>query len=262
MQYLACMVGFPGSPSFPRPSGKEVREELGRRIRRIRKRKGWSRRTLAERALSSERSLADLEAGRGNPSLSRLLDLAAALGLSLGALLGGLGEGGRRSRVALLGLRGAGKSTVGARLAARLGWSFLELDACIEERAGLALSELFEMHGERRFRVLEREALEACLDRQEPFVIATGGGLVGEEETYARLRASCFCVWLRARPEDHWERVLSQGDTRPMRDRERAFADLRAILAEREPLYRRADLVLDTSGRDPGSLAAEIAARL
>lgn len=233
---------------------------LGQRLRALRRARGWSRRELAGRSGLSERSLADLEAGRANPTLLRLLDLAAALGEGLDALLAEALD--RRRVVALLGLRGAGKSTVGPRLARRLGRPFVELDRRIEEAAGMELEALFELHGQARYRELEREMLEEILADPAPKVLATGGGIVTQRETFARLRATCWCVWLKAEPEEHWRRVVAQGDRRPMRARERAFAELRALLAAREPLYRQADLTLPTDGRDPGALAAEIAARL
>jgi XRE family aerobic/anaerobic benzoate catabolism transcriptional regulator len=161
--------------------------------------------------------------------------------------------------VALLGLRGAGKSTIGPRLAARLGRPFVELDGCIEAATGLHLGEIFQMHGEAYYRQTERDVLARQL-AGEPCVLAVGGGLVTDAQSFASLRASARTVWLRADPADHWQRVLAQGDTRPMADRERAFTDLRRILAERDPLYRLADITVDTSGRPIDAIVDDVLA--
>ncbi len=149
--------------------------------------------------------------------------------------------------IALLGLRGAGKTTVGRRLARRLRLPFLELDRRIEQAAALSLSELFSLHGEDYYRRLEREVLDQVLAERRGLVIATGGGLVTSAETFARLRRSAVTVWLRARAEDHWKRVVSQGDRRPMANHPEAMAELRARLAAREPLYTLADYTIDTA---------------
>lgn len=238
---------------------------LGATVRSLRLARGWSRRDLAGRTGISERFLADVEAGRANPSLLRLLEVAAALGVELTTLL--VGAGGRalpaRARhVALLGLRGAGKSTVGPLLAAALGRRFVELDQRIEAATGLMLNELFQVHGEGYYRQAERAALAELLDEAEPSVVAVGGGLVVEPESFALLRGSAVTVWLRAEPRDHWQRVLAQGDTRPMADNERAFADLRRILAAREPLYRLADHTVETAGRSIDAVVGHLVEHL
>lgn len=234
-------------------------KRLGETVRSLRAARGWSRRELAQQTGISVRFLADVEQGSANPSLLRLLELATALGTDLPALLSGFsGHAARRRAVALLGLRGAGKSTIGPLLAAQLGCPFCELDAEVEQRAGLQLGELFQLHGEAFYRAMERQALQQLLSSTPECVIAVGGGLVTEPTTFALLRGHAVTVWLRATPEEHWQRVLAQGDTRPMADNERAFADLRRILAEREPLYQRADLTVATSGRTPEAVAEAV----
>lgn len=220
---------------------------LGTTVRALRKARGWSRRDLAGHTGISERFLADVETGRANPSLLRLQTLAIGFGVDLPALLGPLGRS-APLHVALLGLRGAGKSSVGPRLAARLSFPFVELDACVEAETGLPLGAIFQMHGEAYYRAAERRALVQQI-AAPPRVLAVGGGIVTDPQSFALLRTGARTVWLRAAAEDHWQRVLTQGDTRPMADNERAFADLRTILAEREPLYRLAEIVVDTTGR-------------
>ena len=149
--------------------------------------------------------------------------------------------------IALLGLRGAGKSTIGRRLARRLRVPFVELDRRVEEAAGLSLDEIFALHGQDYYRRLEREALELLIADDRPAVVATGGGIVTSGETYAFLRRRALTVWLRAEAEDHWNRVVQQGDRRPMADNPEAMAELRRLLAERQPLYAEAAHVVDTS---------------
>jgi XRE family transcriptional regulator, aerobic/anaerobic benzoate catabolism transcriptional regulator len=222
---------------------------VGARVRARREERGLSRRQLSERSQVSERFLAQLEAGDGNISLARFAEVAAALGSSPAALLDGADLAARPpAPVALLGVRGAGKSTVGAALAARLGLPFVELDQKIEFAAGLSLGELFELHGEAHYRQLEREALRGVLDGS-PLVLATGGSIVSDEDSYALLRQRARTVWLRARAEDHWDRVIRQGDRRPMAENPHAFAQLRELLTARAPLYGSAHHVIDTSGR-------------
>jgi len=150
--------------------------------------------------------------------------------------------------IALLGLRGAGKTTIGRRLARHLRVAFVELDRRVEEAANLSLAELFSLHGEDYYRKLERDVLQAVLAGQTPMVLATGGGLVTSPDTYALLKRSAITVWLRASPEDHWNRVLRQGDRRPMTDHPQAMSDLRSLLSAREPLYAAAAHTVDTSG--------------
>jgi len=153
----------------------------------------------------------------------------------------------RRPLVALLGLRGAGKSTIGRALARRLGVRFIELDARVEEAAGLTLAGIFSMHGEEYYRRLARELLAQLLADGEGAVIATGGSLVTDTQSLRLLLRRCRTVWLRATPEDHWRRVLAQGDERPSAASGNAQAELRALLQARSPLYAQAELTVDTS---------------
>ena len=218
---------------------------MGGRVRAIRMDRGWSRRELASRTGLSERFLAQVETGLGNPSVLKLARIASVLGTSPARLLE---EASRGQRVALLGLRGAGKSTIGVRLAARRGVPFVELDHRVEEAAGLSLREIFELHGEESYRHWEREALESVLADGGPAVLATGGGIVAHTEAYELLRRHAVTVWLRANHEDHWDRVVAQGDHRPMANDPLARQRLADLMTRREPLYRTADHTIDTSG--------------
>jgi XRE family transcriptional regulator, aerobic/anaerobic benzoate catabolism transcriptional regulator len=224
---------------------------LGERIRSLRTRSGLTARELALRSDLSERFVRDLEAGRGNISVLRLAKIGAALGESAGAMLREAEERlGRRATaplVALLGLRGAGKTAVGRRLAARLRVPFFELDRLVEATAGLSLPEIFAVHGESYYRRLELESLRNFLDEHRSGVLATGGGIAVHEEAFRLLQERAFTVWLKADPEDHWQRVVRQGDPRPMANNPRAQTELRRILAEREPYYARAHHQVDTS---------------
>ena len=219
---------------------------LGRRARALRLARGWTLREVAERSGVSPRFLVQLESGRGNISVRRLADVAQALDTTAAILLTDT-DAPPPGVIALLGLRGAGKTTVGRRLAKRRGVPFVELDRRIEQAAELSLGELFSLHGEDYYRRLEREVLQEVLNEGQPMVMATGGGLVASPETFEMLRRSAVTVWLRAAPEDHWNRVVRQGDRRPMADHPQAMADLRTLLAAREPLYSMADHVVDTS---------------
>jgi len=220
---------------------------LGRKVREERERRGFPLRELAERSGLSLRFLSLVEAGHGNISVRKLADLAHALATTPALLLQGAATAAAMPVISLLGLRGAGKSTVGRKLARRLRVPFVELDARIEQVSGLPLAEIFRLHGEAYYRRLEREALERLLHDEGALVLATGGGLVTAPETFARLRQRTVTVWLRARPEDHWSRVVQQGDPRPMEARPGAMSELRRLLAVREPLYSQAAHVIDTS---------------
>jgi len=217
--------------------------------------------------------LEDLLAQRNGPTRSddllesvgilRRLDEAAvakARGLleeNFGATTSPSDEAARRQRIALIGLRGAGKSTLGARLAKELGVPFIELDRLVEKAAGSPLNMIFDLYGPSGFRRFERRCLDEVLEKHDRFVMATGGSIVSEPATFDRLLRACYTVWLRATPEEHMERVIAQGDMRPMAHNPEAMSQLKQILAEREPLYRQADLTVDTSRRALESLTAD-----
>lgn len=249
---------------MPEVDGSLLLSRLGAEVRRRRQSLGLSRRELAVRSGVSERFLADVESGRGNASVLKLSMLAEALKTLPSALLEVAEPLVPSQRtIALLGLRGAGKSTIGSTLADRIGRPFVELDREIERQSGLGLGQIFELNGEEYFRRIERETLDRLLDEaNEPFVLATGGGLVTHRESFATLRARCATVWLRARPEDHWQRVVAQGDTRPMEGQTEAFEALRRILGERERFYELADWTVDTSDREPDAIVNELAGRM
>ena len=237
-------------------------DAVGATVRRHRERLGWSRRELAAHSGVSERFLAQLETGDGNISLRRFADVARALGTSPSALLGPADAPGAATPIALLGVRGAGKSSVGASLARQIGVEFIELDQRIEQTAGLPLGELFVLHGEAYYRRIEREVLTRLLAHPVPMVLATGGSIVNDPINYALLRARCRTIWLSAGAEDHWNRVVAQGDQRPMAENPHAFEELRGLLAARAKLYARADRTVETSGRTAKQVVAEIAAEV
>jgi XRE family aerobic/anaerobic benzoate catabolism transcriptional regulator len=259
---------------------------LGRRVRERRERLGMTRKLLAQQAEVSERYLAQLESGDGNVSIVLLRRIAAALNLTPAALVDGEAadsverrlvqrllegvpahrledvifrlmrdfgqeEAARRKRIALIGLRGAGKSTLGVLLSRALDAPFVELNREIQRETRLPVSEVFNLYGQAGYRRIEHRCLERVLAEHDSAVISTGGGLVSDEETFKLLLANCYTVWLKARPEEHMSRVLAQGDFRPMVGHQDAMDDLRRILAAREPLYRRADAAVDTSGQTP-----------
>ncbi|MEK9775209.1 MAG: shikimate kinase [Quisquiliibacterium sp.] len=224
--------------------------QLGLRVRRARGRAGLTRRDLSQRCGVSERYLAQLESGDGNISILLIRRVAAALGVDLNELVTQPVDVQRRGRIALIGLRGAGKSTLGAMLARRLRVPFFELDAQVEREIGVPLESVFTMYGQDAYRDAERRALARLLENHERCVIATGGSLVVESQTFQQLRSRCLTIWLRAEPEDHMNRVVAQGDLRPVRGREHAMVELRTILSQRERLYSLADQTVATSGMD------------
>ncbi len=245
MHYISCVSSY--------------LETVGQAVRSHRERRGWSRRELASRSGVSERFLAQLEAGLGNISLRRFAEVAHSLGTTPSALLAPADAPSGQRPIALLGVRGAGKSTVGAALAKRLGLAFVEIDREIELAAGLPLGEVFALHGEAYYRRIEREVLTRLVAAPPGTILATGGSIVNDPTNYALLRSRCRTVWLRARAEDHWNRVVAQGDRRPMADSPHAFAELRALLAAREKLYARADHAIDTTGRPVAAVVSELA---
>ena len=259
----------------------DILPKLGGRLVELRHKRGISREEAAKRAHLSLRFLADVEAGRGNISIKKLIRLCKALGtppaLVVAALIPGTDTRSklqesifsminqcdpdqlkelhewlsamlnqRRNLIALIGLRGAGKTTIGKRLATALKCEFIELDEKIEKAAGLTLQNIFEVHGEEYYRRLEHEVLLDLILRRKRAVVATGGGIVMRNETYDLLQRNCRIIWLKADPEDHWNRVLQQ-DPRPMTNYPDAFAQLQNLLERRAPLYARADAVIDTS---------------
>ncbi len=220
---------------------------------------GLTMKQLGERAGVSERFLAQLETGEGNISVARLEDVAEALSTTAAKLLSDAGTRPREDAtktsapiVALLGLRGAGKSAIGARVAKRLRVPFVELDALVAREAGMSLGTIFEMHGEAYFHRLERETLKKLLDDAgyRGAVLATGGSIVSDAETFALLKKRTLTLWLKARARDHWDRVVAQGDVRPMRDRTNAMSELRSLLKARKDLYAQAAHAIDTSSMD------------
>jgi len=230
---------------------------LSRRTRRLRQQRGLTLRALSARSGLSLRFLMAVEAGQGNISVRRLAELAAALDTTAADLLLP-GNDQAPTVVALLGLRGSGKTTIGRRLARRLRVRFVELDRQVEALAGLALGEIFSLHGEDYYRRLEREALASLLETRQSLVIATGGGLVASAETYALLERRATTVWLRATPNDYWERVIQQGDRRPINDHPQARRALADLVTRRHPLYAQAALTVDTSGRSVAETVAEV----
>lgn len=223
----------------------ELLGQVGARLRARRLQFQLTQAALAERAGVSARFLVQLEKGEGNISVGRLADVCDALDLSLSSLFQGIGPG-RPDKVALVGLRGAGKSTVGALLAEKIGATFIELDAMVEREAGMTLREIFELRGEAHYRTLEREVLERVLRAPGRSVIAAGGSIVTAHETWRRLQEGAHTVWLMASSASHLGRVRAQGDLRPMEGRPNAQSELETILDERAGLYSEADVHLDT----------------
>jgi XRE family aerobic/anaerobic benzoate catabolism transcriptional regulator len=260
----------------------EFIQALGVRVREARARRGMSRKALALNSEVSERYLAQVESGETNPSIMVLRHVAHALGISLIELLEpqhsspeyhlishfleqlspnrleeallrlmrdfGHEDAARRKRIALVGLRGAGKSTLGRALAGELAVPFVELNNAIEAEAGMSLNEVFSLYGQPGFRRLERRCLDKFITEHENAVITVGGGIVSEAETFNLLLMNCYTVWVKASPEEHMSRVVAQGDFRPMEGNSEAMEDMRRILVAREPLYSKADFILDTTG--------------
>ncbi|OGA00230.1 MAG: hypothetical protein A2Z64_10985 [Betaproteobacteria bacterium RIFCSPLOWO2_02_67_12] len=231
---------------------------LGERVRGWRTEQGVTRKALALASGLSERYLAQLEGGEGNISVLLLRRIAHAMSVPIEELTREHDATARSARVALIGLRGAGKSTLGEKLAQSLGVPFVELDREVEHEAGAPLGEVFSMYGQDAFRRFERRALERVLKTQPRAVIAVGGSLVTHPDSYRLLLEHCFCVWLKASPAEHMARVMAQGDLRPFRGRAAALDEIRKLLADRDNLYSRADAVLDTSDRPLKQSLAEL----
>ena len=267
-------------------------EQLGQRVRTMRALRGMSRKVLAKVSGISERYIAQLEGGKGNVSIVLLRRVSNAMGAHLEDLipttdpapdwqvirdllrkatpsqiaqakdvLSGHGASHHRSSfsgVALIGLRGAGKSTLGKILAKKIGWNFVELNKEIEAQNGLSVAEIIALYGQEGFRRMEQSALQQLLARKELMVLATGGGIVSEPLTFDLILSSFYTVWLKADPEEHMGRVRKQGDLRPMADDRSAMTELRNILLSREPLYSRASAVVDTAGLSVDAAAARL----
>jgi XRE family aerobic/anaerobic benzoate catabolism transcriptional regulator len=227
--------------------------KLGGRVRAWRSAAGVTRKALAATSGVSERYLAQLESGDGNISVLLLRKVSRAMGVPMAQLLREEERSPRAERIALIGLRGAGKSTLGRKLADSLGVPFVELDQEVEKQAGQKLGEVFAMFGQEAFRRFERRALERVLEAHPRAVIAAGGSLVTDSETYQLLLARCTCVWLKASADEHMSRVIAQGDMRPFagqgRGRATALDEIKKLLQVRDSLYARADATVDTSGK-------------
>jgi XRE family aerobic/anaerobic benzoate catabolism transcriptional regulator len=221
---------------------------LGERVRLWRATQMFSREALSEASGISVRYIAQLEAGKGNISILLLRKLARAMRMSVENLVADDARPPRSERIALVGLRGAGKSTLGMQLARVRRLPFVELDKEVEKEAGAKLGDIFAIYGQESFRRFERHALERVLMEYPCAVIAAGGSLVTNQQTYELLRQQCVCVWLKASAEEHMSRVMSQGDLRPFKGRSAVLPEIRQLLRDREPLYSRADSVVDTSG--------------
>lgn len=281
----------------PRNSDNGFLLFLGKRVRGLRNRRGMTRKMMAREADVSERHLAQLEAGEGNVSIVLLRRIAGALHVSLAELFApeaetqheklliqrflerlpahrvedamfrlmrefGEEEKARRARVALVGIRGAGKSTLGSRLGEVLKIPFIELDHEIEKDTGMPLGEIFSLYGQAGYRAIERRLLERVLDEHPRAILSVGGGVVSEKETYDYLLSNCYTVWIKAKPEEYMARVIAQGDLRVMGGSNQAMEDLRRILEAREPLYRKADMFLETSGNSVDESFSQLRAAL
>jgi XRE family aerobic/anaerobic benzoate catabolism transcriptional regulator len=279
------------------PADEAYLKRVGDRVRLGRARRGMSRKILSRASGVSERYLAELERGAGNASLLVLRQIADALGLEVSQLISDqverpvdlalaihqlerlapaeLAEARRmlaqrfgkpslstRGRIALIGLRGAGKTTLGQLAAQALDVPFVELDREIERASGMELSEIFAARGQAMYRRLERQCLETVIERFDRVVIATGGSLVTEPATYDLLLSSCFVVWLSAKPDQHMDRVLAQGDMRPMAEGPQAMEDLKIILESRTPLYAKADVEVNTSDKNEAQAFAALLAAI
>ena len=277
-----------GAPPSAEEPKNPLLVALGERVRNLRAQRGLTRKAVAVAADVSERHLANLEYGTGNASILVLQQVAHALHCSLAELVGdfttqspewllireqlehrsepelrrarlalqellsgGHDDAARHRRIALVGLRGAGKSTLGPMLARELDVPFIELSRAIEALAGCSVREIHDLYGTTAYRRYERRALEETIQIHSEVVIATPGGIVSDTATFNELLAHCTTVWLRAAPEEHMRRVMAQGDMRPMAASKEAMDDLKRILDGRAAFYSKAEITLDTSGQTP-----------
>jgi XRE family aerobic/anaerobic benzoate catabolism transcriptional regulator len=271
------------APGPERDEKSSILRDVGALVRNERARRGMTRRALAEACQTSERYLAQIESGAGNPSVLVLDAIARVFGLAaadlmpageairrlrnlpqdkLAALMRAVEAGAsanRARRIALVGLRGAGKSTLGAALAARLRMPFIEIDKMVEQEYGAPVATLFEVYGQGTFRRYERECLQRIVAEFDSAIIATAGGIVADDGTFSQLLDQAHVIWLQASPAEHMRRVMEQGDFRPMSHNRDAMNDLVAILDARAADYGRAHARLDTSGKDVPTCLAELA---
>lgn len=231
---------------------------LANRIRKRRKSLGYTQSDLAQRAGVSPRFIAQLESGKGNISVQKLASISAALSISLGEIFRGLGPYGPLV-LTLVGLRGAGKSTLGSTVSKVLSIPFVELDHEIVRHSSMSLSEIFSFGGAEYYHELQERTLQAILTKPDPLVLATGGSIVTATQSWERLRNHTKTVWLYAKPETYLSRVREQGDLRPMKGRDNALKELKQLLQLRTPLYAQADLHLDTDQKDREELSQILA---
>ncbi len=264
-------------------TNQQFLQRVGDKVRSYRARRGMTRKILAHDSLVSERYLADLEQGKGNISISLLRQVANSLGADVSELVStkpeqspelslimqflseltndeqqkALGmlynqfsrQGNIHRRIALIGLRGAGKTSLGTLLEKNFDLPFIRLADQIEKLAGMSISEVFSLSGQSGYQRLEEKALMSSLNEYQRCCLETGGSIVSEPKTLNLLLTNCFVIWVKATPEEHMQRVIDQGDLRPMADNKEAMHDLQQILIERSPFYEKADAVLDTSGK-------------
>jgi XRE family transcriptional regulator, aerobic/anaerobic benzoate catabolism transcriptional regulator len=290
-------TAFPSASLLRASSLSEEREFLiwlGTRVRELRDRRAMTRKTMSREANISERHLAQIETGEGNVSIVLLRRIAATLGVTLHELFQTSAlsperkmvanllerlpaaslkdllsriqnefapqESARRQRIALIGMRGAGKSTLGSRLGQETETPFIELDVEIEKETGMPLADIFSLYGQGGYRSIERRVLDRVLGENQRAILSVGGGIVSERDTYDLLLSQCYTVWIKAKPEEHMSRVIAQGDFRAMAGNDQAMEDLRKLLEAREPLYRQADAQLDTSGNSVDASFARLKA--
>lgn len=277
-------------------TNQQFLQQVGDKVRSFRARRGMTRKILAHDSLVSERYLADLEQGKGNISISLLRQVANSLGTDVSDLVSTQPEQGpelslimqllseltgeqqqqalemlyqqfsrqnsAHQRVALVGLRGAGKTTLGKLLQTEQDLPFIRLVDEIEKLAGMSISEVFSLSGQSGYQRLEERALMSTLNQYPNCCLETGGSIVSEPKTLNLLLTNCFVIWVKATPEEHMQRVIDQGDLRPMADNKEAMQDLQQILIERSPYYKKADAILDTSGKSIEQSFAELIALL